>query len=92
MVQRRAGQAASAREKFKSWNVTVARGFALEFSGGSMSTIPASGCGRDRPAPSQLNHGEIFARNLGQASPAKLERGLDTLRTKGRLMYAILFK
>jgi len=34
------------------------------------------------------NYGEIFERNLGQASPVKLERGLNALWTKGGLMYA----
>src|SRR5215831_15375997 len=38
------------------------------------------------------NYGEIFERNVGQASPLKLERGLNGLWTKGGLMYAIPFK
>jgi len=38
------------------------------------------------------NYGEIFERNVGQASPLKLERGLNALWTKGGLMYAIPFK
>jgi len=38
------------------------------------------------------NYGEIFERNVGQASPLKLERGLNGLWTKGGLMYAVPFK
>ena len=38
------------------------------------------------------NYGEIFERNVGQASPLKLERGLNGLWTKGGLMYSIPFK
>jgi general L-amino acid transport system substrate-binding protein len=38
------------------------------------------------------NYGEIFERNVGLASPLKLERGLNGLWTKGGLMYAIPFK
>jgi general L-amino acid transport system substrate-binding protein len=38
------------------------------------------------------NYGEMFERNVGQASPLKLERGLNATWTKGGLMYAIPFK
>src|SRR5215468_6985558 len=38
------------------------------------------------------NYGEIFERNVGQASPLKLQRGLNGLWTKGGLMYATPFK
>ena len=38
------------------------------------------------------NYGEIFERNVGQASSLKLERGLNALWTKGGLMYAVPFK
>ena len=38
------------------------------------------------------NYGEIFERNVGQASPLKLERGLNAAWSKGGLMYAISFK
>jgi general L-amino acid transport system substrate-binding protein len=38
------------------------------------------------------NYGEIFERNVGQASPLKLERGINALWTKGGLMYAVPFK
>src|SRR5262252_6846214 len=38
------------------------------------------------------NYGEIFERNVGKASPLKLERGLNALWTKGGLMYATPFK
>jgi len=38
------------------------------------------------------NYGEIYERNVGQASPLHLERGLNGLWTKGGLMYAIPFK
>ncbi len=34
------------------------------------------------------NYGEMFERNLGRASPLKLERGLNRLWTQGGLMYA----
>lgn len=34
------------------------------------------------------NYGEVFERNLGQASPVKLPRGLNDLHTRGGLMYA----
>jgi general L-amino acid transport system substrate-binding protein len=38
------------------------------------------------------NYGEIFERNVGKASPLKLDRGLNATWTKGGLMYAIPFK
>lgn len=38
------------------------------------------------------NYGEIFERNVGKASPLKLDRGLNAMWTKGGLMYAIPFK
>jgi len=38
------------------------------------------------------NYGEIFERNVGKASPLKLERGLNGLWSKGGLMYALPFK
>ncbi len=38
------------------------------------------------------NYGEIFERNVGKASPLKLERGLNATWSKGGLMYAIPFK
>ncbi|MBR0795394.1 amino acid ABC transporter substrate-binding protein [Bradyrhizobium jicamae] len=38
------------------------------------------------------NYGEIFERNVGKASPLKLDRGLNASWTKGGLMYAIPFK
>jgi general L-amino acid transport system substrate-binding protein len=38
------------------------------------------------------NYAEIFERNVGQASPLKLERGLNAAWNKGGLMYAIPFK
>jgi len=38
------------------------------------------------------NYGEIFERNVGKASPLKLERGLNGLWSKGGLMYAVPFK
>src|ERR1700709_45152 len=38
------------------------------------------------------NYGEIFDRNVGKASPLKLDRGLNATWSKGGLMYAIPFK
>jgi len=38
------------------------------------------------------NYAEIFERNVGQASPLKLNRGLNATWNKGGLMYAIPFK
>jgi general L-amino acid transport system substrate-binding protein len=38
------------------------------------------------------NYGEVFERNVGSASPLKLERGVNALWTKGGLMYAIPFR
>ncbi|HEY4252905.1 MAG TPA: amino acid ABC transporter substrate-binding protein [Roseomonas sp.] len=38
------------------------------------------------------NYGEIFERNVGQASPLRLQRGLNGLWTGGGLMYAIPFR
>ncbi len=38
------------------------------------------------------NYAEIFERTLGQASPFKLERGLNNLWTKGGLMYSAPFR
>ena len=35
------------------------------------------------------NYGEIFERNVGMATPLKLERGLNGLWTKGGLQYAM---
>ena len=34
------------------------------------------------------NYGESFERNVGQASPLKIERGLNALWSKGGLQYA----
>lgn len=41
-----------------------------------------------RAVQSAGNYGEMFERNLGSASPLKLERGLNRLWTQGGLMYA----
>jgi general L-amino acid transport system substrate-binding protein len=41
-----------------------------------------------RAVQSAGNYGEMFERNLGSASPLKLERGLNRLWTRGGLMYA----
>lgn len=38
------------------------------------------------------NYGEIFARNLGENSPIKLERGLNRLWSDGGLLYAPPFR
>ena len=38
------------------------------------------------------NYGEMFERNVGKASPLKLDRGLNATWSKGGLMYAIPFK
>jgi len=38
------------------------------------------------------NYGEIFERNVGKASPLKLDRGLNATWSKGGLMYALPFK
>ena len=38
------------------------------------------------------NYGEIFERNVGKASPLKLDRGLNASWTKGGLMYALPLK
>jgi len=38
------------------------------------------------------NYAEIFERNVGKASPLKLDRGLNGTWSKGGLMYAIPFK
>src|SRR6201989_3134078 len=38
------------------------------------------------------NYGEIFERNVGKASPLKLDRGLNATWSKGGLMYAFPFK
>ena len=38
------------------------------------------------------NYGEIFERNVGKASPLKLDRGLNAGWSKPGLMYAIPFK
>ena len=38
------------------------------------------------------NYAEIFERNVGKASPLKLDRGLNATWSKGGLMYAIPFK
>ncbi len=38
------------------------------------------------------NYGEIFERNVGKASPLKLDRGLNATWSKGGLMYATPFK
>jgi len=38
------------------------------------------------------NYGEVFERNLGQASPLKLPRGLNGLWNQGGLQYAIPFR
>ena len=41
-----------------------------------------------RAVQSVGNYGEMFERNVGSASPLKLERGLNRLWTQGGLMYA----
>jgi general L-amino acid transport system substrate-binding protein len=41
-----------------------------------------------RVVESAGNYGEMFERNVGSASPLKLQRGLNRLWTKGGLMYA----
>src|SRR3954452_6923754 len=38
------------------------------------------------------NYGEMFERNVGKASPLKLERGLNATWSKGGLMYALPVK
>ena len=38
------------------------------------------------------NYGEAFERNVGSGSPLKLERGINSLWTKGGLLYAPPFK
>ncbi len=38
------------------------------------------------------NYGEVFERNLGQGSPLKIERGVNSLWTKGGLHYAMPFR
>lgn len=38
------------------------------------------------------NYAEIFERNVGKASPMKLDRGLNATWNKGGLMYALPFK
>ena len=38
------------------------------------------------------NYGEIFERNVGKASPLKLDRGLNATWSKDGLMYALPFK
>jgi general L-amino acid transport system substrate-binding protein len=34
------------------------------------------------------NYGEVFDRNIGKASPLKMERGLNALWNQGGLQYA----
>jgi len=41
-----------------------------------------------RAVQSVGNYGEMFERNLGRASPLKIERGLNRLWTQGGLMYS----
>jgi general L-amino acid transport system substrate-binding protein len=53
--------------------------------------------GLDNKAMSQAikaggNYGEIFERNVGKASPLKLDRGLNATWSKGGPMYALPFK
>ncbi|WP_242464248.1 amino acid ABC transporter substrate-binding protein [Thiococcus pfennigii] len=55
--------------------------------------IKGSGLGLDegwayRAIEEVGNYGEIFARNVGEASPLKIERGLNRLWTDGGLHYA----
>jgi len=38
------------------------------------------------------NYGEIFERNVGKATPLKLDRGINALWTKGGLQYAMPFR
>ena len=38
------------------------------------------------------NYGEVYDRNVGAASPLKLARGINSLWTKGGLLYAPPFK
>jgi general L-amino acid transport system substrate-binding protein len=38
------------------------------------------------------NYGEVFERNVGEESPLKSHRGLNSLWTAGGLMYAVPFR
>ncbi len=81
---------ANAAEQARGQNPTVQRllGTTGEFgknlgleNGWALNAIRAVG-----------NYGEVFERNVGQASPLKLRRGLNGLWTGGGLMYAIPFR
>jgi general L-amino acid transport system substrate-binding protein len=52
------------------------------------------GCGRPHDWGYQAikqvgNYGEIFERNIGMATPLKIERGLNAQWTNGGLQYAM---
>ena len=38
------------------------------------------------------NYGELYERNLGSGSPIKLDRGLNSLWSKGGLLYSPPFR
>jgi general L-amino acid transport system substrate-binding protein len=83
--------AANADEMAKSSNVP-----AIQRLLGSSGDL-GSRLGLDNKAMSQAikaggNYGEIFERNVGKASPLKLDRGLNATWSKGGLMYALPFK
>jgi general L-amino acid transport system substrate-binding protein len=78
--------AANVEEKLKSADPAIQR---LLGTQGDMGTA----LGLDRPwayrAIRAVGHyGEVFERNVGKASPLRLERGLNALWTNGGLMYA----
>jgi general L-amino acid transport system substrate-binding protein len=81
---------ANAAEQARSANPTVQRllGTAGEF-GGRLGLDNAWAANAIRAVG---NYGELFERNLGQASPLKLRRGLNGTWAQGGLMYAIPFR
>jgi general L-amino acid transport system substrate-binding protein len=81
---------ANAAEQARSPNPTIQRllGTAGEF-GGRLGLDNAWAANAIRAVG---NYGEVFERNLGQASPLKLRRGLNGPWTQGGLMYAIPFR
>jgi general L-amino acid transport system substrate-binding protein len=83
--------AANADEMAKSSNVPAIQRL-LGTSGELGSRLGVDNMWMLRAVKAGGNYAEIFERNVGKASPLKLDRGLNATWNKGGLMYAIPFK
>jgi general L-amino acid transport system substrate-binding protein len=82
--------AANAEAQAKSGNPTAQR--LLGTTGGFGERLGLDNAWALRAIRAVGNYGEVFERNVGQASPLKLRRGMNGLWTAGGLMYALPFR